>query len=58
VVPDSYRLDGWPLCPACGEDELGDIGHEVASPMNDLFCHRCARVTVRAGESQKLQAPG
>lgn len=21
-VDDSYRKDGWPLCPRCGEDEL------------------------------------
>ena len=54
VTPDSYRIDGWPLCPVCGEDELGDIGHEVASAQNDLFCYRCGRVTVRAGEAADL----
>lgn len=42
------RPDGWPLCPFCGEDELGDL-NEIASADGDLFCYRCGRVTLRGG---------
>jgi hypothetical protein len=56
VKPESWREDGWPICPVCGDDELGDL-----TPMDrnltlddlkthDLFCYRCGRVTVKAGE--------
>lgn len=37
----SSRPDGWPLCPVCGEDELGDVAHLEADPENELFCYRC-----------------
>ena len=55
MVPDSYRLDGWPLCPVCGEDELADLSAvTLASLSRDLHCHCCQRVTVRAGEAKDL----
>jgi hypothetical protein len=37
------RPDGWPLCPVCGEDELGDLQHWDARPFGHLFCYRCVR---------------
>jgi hypothetical protein len=35
-----YRADGWPLCPACGEDELHSR-ETIASPLDPLRCYRC-----------------
>jgi len=45
------RADGWPLCPVCGEDELGDLRNVVPDLKGELYCHRCARVTVRNGRA-------
>lgn len=48
------RPDGWPLCPECGEDELGcmavpqspDYEWTLAKYLeHDLFCYRCGKVT-------------
>jgi len=48
------RPDGWPLCPECGEDELGcmstpqppDYEWTLTKYLeHELFCYRCARVT-------------
>lgn len=60
MKPSERRRDGWPLCPSCGEDELAVL--ETPSPpnytepigwylMREMFCYRCGRVTVRAGEA-------
>lgn len=43
------RPDGWPLCPVCGEDELGDLEHALADANGRLFCYRCGRHTVENG---------
>lgn len=43
------RSDGWPICPICDEDELGDLSTGPADPSADLFCYRCGRVTVSSG---------
>lgn len=57
------REDGWPLCPICGEDELGCLetppltkagGWTFQEAMTwyrrrELYCYGCARVTVPAG---------
>ena len=57
--PDTWRLDDWPLCPACGEDELGDLTPRDRAPTvedlqtAELYCYRCQRVTVRAGEGAR-----
>ena len=54
--PDTYRLDGWPICPACGEDELADLTLRDRAPTIEdlksveLYSFYCQRVTVRAGE--------
>jgi hypothetical protein len=58
AAPIHTRDDGWPCCPVCGEDELAVL--EVPPPPtytwslreyleHELFCYRCARVTVPAG---------
>ncbi len=47
--PDfKYRVDGWPLCPACGEDELwSPLVWEDVRPTIEAFiaaglcCYRC-----------------
>ena len=53
MKPESWREDGWPLCPVCGEDELADLQcREPASASNELYCYRCGRVTVKAGEGE------
>jgi hypothetical protein len=72
MIPDSWRMDGWPLCPVCGENKLAaDVipnmtiyENEMPSLCDlliavDLFCYRCGRVTVRAGEGSmgKPQEP-
>jgi hypothetical protein len=53
VTPGAKRLerrpDGWPLCPFCGEDELGDLTDGPANPLAPLFCYRCGEVTVSGG---------
>ena len=36
----SYRPDGWPLCPQCGEDELYSIA-PLPSPADFLRCLNC-----------------
>lgn len=41
------RADGWPLCPVCGEDELGDLRNVVPDLGGELYCHRCSKVTVK-----------
>jgi hypothetical protein len=35
-----YRVDGWPLCPRCGEDELWS-GKIPASAVDELSCYLC-----------------
>lgn len=46
TVPE-YRRDGWPLCPACGEDELADLSVRdwpasfKADPASELTCYVC-----------------
>ena len=50
MVPDEFRWDGWPICPVCGEDELADLIHEAAQVSAALFCYRCGRTTVMAGQ--------
>lgn len=56
LLEDSHevelRADGWPLCPACGEDELGDLSDGPADPYADLYCYRCARVTLAGGRPE------
>lgn len=52
-----HRDDGWPLCPICGEDELGAIGAVTTTrkltmveyQLHDLFCYGCGQTTVVAG---------
>ena len=63
MKPMAWRNDGWPLCPACGMDELAVL--ETPPPPNftepldwylrrPLFCYWCARVTVEAGEGLEV----
>jgi hypothetical protein len=60
VKPTEYRKDGWPLCPACGEDELAVL--ETPPPPNyteplswylerEMFCYVCGKVRVEDGEA-------
>lgn len=41
--------EAWPLCPVCGEDELGDLADGPADPLAPLFCYRCGKVTLDEG---------
>jgi len=54
MTPDEFRWDGWPICPICGEDELADLVNEQASIKAALFCYRCCRVTVQAGQCPEI----
>lgn len=47
----STRADGWPLCPACGEDALEDRVNPVPSPKGSLHCRACRRVTATRGRA-------
>lgn len=60
MKPTEHRNDGWPLCPACGMDEL--VVLETPPPPNyaapndwylrrEMYCYWCQRVTVQAGEA-------
>lgn len=64
MKPTTYRKDGWPLCPCCGEDELAvrgvpagfGLGMTRAAMLawyleQELYCYVCGRVTVEAGEA-------
>lgn len=60
MKPTEWRQDGWPLCPVCEDDELSVLATppppNYTEPMawyleRALFCHRCGRVTVEAGEA-------
>lgn len=46
----TYRDDGWPLCPRCGEDELYSLA-TYASIETIAGCYRCGRVDVQTGGS-------
>jgi hypothetical protein len=61
MKPTEWRDDGWPFCPVCGEDELAvlemppdlaDQGPPIWYFEREMFCYRCARVTVLAGEAR------
>lgn len=60
MIPTEHRPDGWPLCPCCGQDELGVLEtpplttHGVPLAWfleRAMFCYACGRVTVEAGEA-------
>jgi hypothetical protein len=36
----ALRPDGWPLCPLCGDDEIGAL--DWPTTWRNLFCYRCA----------------
>lgn len=42
MASPARRTDGWPLCPACGEDELYSLSM-VPTPMSIEGCYRCGR---------------
>jgi hypothetical protein len=54
MKPGAWREDGWPLCPACGQDELSILGTksvtEVDVMVEPMFCYACGKETVQPGE--------
>jgi hypothetical protein len=39
-----YREDGWPLCPACGDDGIVfsvDYGFEHSASGENIICYKC-----------------
>lgn len=54
-----YRVDGWPLCPRCGADELFS-GEIPAKPTDDLQCLACnwrGAVPVKSDHCRSHRAP-
>ena len=47
----TYRADGWPLCPSCGEDELmsGSIPARATDALQCLNCFWQGIVPPRTG---------
>jgi hypothetical protein len=54
----TYRPDGWPLCPECGEDELGcratppPFGGKREGTwtfLEAMTWYRCGKVTLEVG---------
>lgn len=61
------RLDGWPLCPQCGEDELwsefqpgppnyvGTLAQYLAAPLHCYACQWSGHLTVEQGGRVKYR---